>query len=375
VRFARLAILPAIALLAALPLSCALSGFERVAETTDAGVTTDASHDVAPDAPMMCTHTSPPSPPTGTIKPGDVTFVVALHSIFMAEQAGSTPVGLDLDKTCTCEGEGPSCTAPKGTKPACDSPGGVDAAAQKLFQLIALPLGTDAFGSQFFSNGADKGLWSLLVRVTGYNGEADDDHVSVALFPVASSVEVPATGIPAWDGKDQWPISTTSLADGKSVSKPLYVDDNAYVSGGVLVAGIAHSEIRFAGSIESITMRLTGGQIVATLTKGPNGYALKDGILAARWALPDVFFAISSFRDNNGKAICTNGVDYAFAKQSFCNAADILSTIGTITTPCDALSLGLGFTADPANIGSVKPPPKPIPGCPPKDDPATDHCD
>ena len=46
------------------------------------------------------------------------------------------------------------------------------------------------------------------------------------------------------------------------------------------------------------------------------------GFFAARWKLVDVFGALSSFRDTNGKPFCTDaGVAYSTGKSAICNGA------------------------------------------------------
>ncbi len=99
-------------------------------------------------------------------------------------------------------------------------------------------------------------------------------------------------------------------------------------------------------------------------------------MLAARWPLAEVFHSFSTYRDNNGNPICTdNGLAYSTAKSAICSDADILVD-GTQpkSAPCDALSIGLGFTAEPAILGPIADAGAGTPGCPPATDPANDSC-
>ncbi len=321
--------------------------------------------------PPGCVSATYPDPPGGTDSTTDLgPLVFAIRSIDLGDM-GDTP-GYDLDKECTCiDDAGPSCTGRSTQLSAyCDAPGGVDNQAAKLFELIELPFGVGNFGSQYFSDQANQGNWSLLVQVKGYSGMPDDPVVEVALFPTS--------GIhpPQWNGMDKWPVEPSSLIVDGGMSSPRFVANGAYVSGGVLVATMPTTQITLAGSgQDTITITLSSGVITAKLVDVGGIWNLQGGVIAARWSLKNVFQALSSYRDNNGLPICSNSSSYAIAKGVICNDADILVD-GTQpkSAPCDALSVGLGFTADPANLGSVSDAGITSPGCAPADDPANDSC-
>jgi hypothetical protein len=363
--FAALSVASGLAALSALANGCALPSF------TLAPVVPDAGSD-APVVPTGCMEATYPDPPggmdDGVAIPG---LVFAVHTIDMGDN-GDTP-GYDLDNVCTCfDDAGSSCS---GASPQlstyCDAPGGVDNQAAKLFQLIELPLGPGLFGSDFFSSEANQGAWSLLIYVQGYNGELNDPFVTVSLFPS------PGLGgkAPAWNGSDKWPVTAESVGDG-GLSNPLFNSNGGYVSGGVLVATLPTSELTLAGgSGEAISVRLSAGVLTAHIAMTNGVWSLKNGVIAARWALADVFKSLSTYRDNNGNPICTNQISYTFAKSTVCNDADILVD-GTQpkSAPCDALSIGLGFTADPAVLGDIADAGAVSDGCSPATDPANDTC-
>ena len=102
---------------------------------------------------------------------------------------------------------------------------------------------------------------------------------------------------------------------------------------------------------------------------------MTDGQVVGRLKLTEVFKTMSSFRDPNGKPLCTNNTLYGVAKNNFCAGADILSAPGTPSLPCDAISFAVGFTADPAVLGAVDATvTSTTPGCPKATDPAADKC-
>ena len=369
--FAALALGSAAAALSALLNGCVLPSF-----TLEVSAPVDAGHDVAmhPETgppPSDCTPATYPDPPGGTDDGMSVgTLVFALHSIDLGD-LGTIP-GYDLDHVCTCTDDaGPSCKgASAQSSTYCDQPGnGIDNQAAKLFKLIQLPVGSGVFGSTVFSAQANAGRWSLLIRVDGYNGQPNDPDVRVAIFP-SKGTAVP----PTWMGNDTWPVTAASVGDG-GVTTPLFKSNGAYVTAGVLVATMPAGELTIqGGGPDTITVRLSAGVITGTLV-GPAPFHVQGGVFAGRWAITDVFDALSSYRDNNGKPICTDQITYSFAKTAICDDADILVD-GTLpkSAPCDALSIALGFTADPALLGPVADAGTSTPGCPAATDPANDKC-
>jgi hypothetical protein len=142
------------------------------------------------------------------------------------------------------------------------------------------------------------------------------------------------------------------------------------------VATVPSVPIVLAGTKQTISLTLSGAVLTGKLVESNGQWRLVQGVLAARLGLSDFFQTLSSYRDNQGNPLCTDsGFIYSTVKTSICNDADI-TVEGTLplSAPCDAVSFGMGFTADPAVVGPKVPPPTPTPGCPPATDPANDSC-
>ena len=341
---------------------CALPGFSLAPPEAGPDV------HVVEAGPPPCGLTYP-DPPGATDSNSLPPIVVAIHTVDLGDMA-DTP-GYDLDSTCTCyQDAGNSCVGPSPNKTTyCDADGGVDNQAAKLFQLIELPLGAGNFGSTFFSEKANDGNWSLLIQISNYNGQPDDPAVDVAFFPTKGLGMTPM-----WNGNDAWPVDSTAVGDG-GPGTSIYNSNGAYVSGGILVATFPTNRITLAGGTETISVQLSAGVLTARLSKANGMYSLTEGVIAARWSGTDIFRSLSSFRDNNGNPICTNMTTYTVAKGVICNDLDI-SVDGTQpkSAPCNALSIGIGFTADPAALGIVADAGGRTDGCAPNADPANDSC-
>ncbi len=335
----------------------------------DGGPAGDAGADTGPDTgPAGCVSATYPDPPGIPDDGNDAgTISLAVHTVDLGDM-GTVP-GYDLDHTCTCTGDaGPTCIGRSMTPSTyCDAPGGVDNQFAKVVQLIEIPLGSTISSSTFTAK-AEAGYWTLIILVTGYNGEKDDPSVQVALYPCAG-----LGAMPQWDGTDSWPVLATAV----DMGAPVYVSNGAYVADHTLVATVPKVPVTFAGEKETLTLTLSGAVLTGQLVQSNGVWRIIQGTLAARFALTDFFQALSTYRDNNGMPLCSNsGFIYDTAKTSVCNDADILvDPTQPISTTCDALSFGMGFTADPAVLGPVVPVPTPTPGCTAAmGDPATDSC-
>lgn len=338
----------------------------------------DAIPDQVTDA--GCVHLQPPDPPDVQDAGGDVVFVVAAYSLDFGDAPGSDPlqIGYDLDMRCTCQGQGNSCLREEwATRDACDGPGGRDNMAGMFVAELATFF--PAMGSAELSEGALAGAWSLLLKVSGYNGEPDDDRVRVDWYIPAQFCiyQDGGTDPPKWDGSDAWPIRTTSLVppqDGGAwdVNKPMYYDDRAYVTDGTLVMSVSKAAIQIN---EDYALSFTGGVVTARVEEKEGAWVLEDGIVAARWPLGNVFSQIGRMKDPVfDMYFCTSNPVYPQVKKQVCDFVDIYSGVGTPTTPCDAISVGLRFSTAPAALGPlVETGPVEV-VCDPEEDPANDSC-
>lgn len=319
-----------------------------------------------------CSAVGYPLPPAGDDPGGDVTFVVALRSVVLDEEAGMPPPGLNLDRTCTCPGAS-SCVQQDGDPDLlCDVEGSHDVQSARIFGQIAL-LTNDAFSSRELSQDAELGKWSMLLRVEGWTGEPDDPKIRFTMFP-SPGVADPKEAPPAWDGQDEWQVDASSIGPSMEIEDALFVDEAAYVVGGKVVASLPQSGIVLAPDESLLSLQLSGAFLVASIVEEDGAYAVRDGILAAVWPSDGIFESLDGFRDGNGDPLCTNDALFPIARNAVCETVDIFDGIATPTSPCNAISVGIGFTADPARLGDVVETPEPSEGCEPEFLPSTCKC-
>ena len=347
-----------------------LDGDRRLASGTGGSSSVSASSSASGSGGASCVPVHIPGPPMIQDAGGSLDFTVALRTIDLGESSVTMgKVGLDRDGVCTCPGP-PSCAEPTWAYAShCDGLGGRDNAAAQSFSLVNADLGP-VISSPQFSYEANKGAWSLLLRVRGYNGGADDDQVEAAFFMTPG-----LTSLPKWDGTDAWPVGDGSLADKMSLDQPLFVDPKAYVSGGVLVASLSKLSVLIQSAGVRLQLDLSDVALRATILQPDSGagFHLTNGVLGASWILTDMFTDMGGLR-LNGVAICTDSLSYATAKSRLCGTVDLGPSGSDAGAPCNALSFGMSFAADPAILGPVAALPAPSPGCSPMKDPSNDVC-
>lgn len=392
--------------------SCAVPGFELVDGVGGAGTGMGGSGATSAGGSGqgggtggagLCGSVQPSLPPDESDPgPDDVDLVVAVRSLDFGEDHETDvgpAVGYDLDKECTCLGGNPTCQTVGAMPNDCDGPGGRDNAVARLFKEFTL-FEPDSFDSQFQSAKANDGEFSILVRVRDYNGQPNDDAVTVIVYssPGLDSDPCLPSQVAQWDGTDAFPVDALVLnepgaggmgtggagggcgaagpgAPGYDVDDPKFVSQQAFVSDGVLVANLPASALVFSSSSGAVTIDLVGGFLTGDLQMEANGWALRNGVLTGRWTL-EALFAIVGRIESNDMPICKDNPLYGPIKSVLCNFPDITSSVTGAAAPCDALSFGMGFEAEAAQLGIVvEPDPDTGPTCPPEQDPAGDTCD
>jgi hypothetical protein len=205
------------------------------------------------------------------------------------------------------------------------------------------------------------GLYGTVVVLDGYGGTDDDPVVSVAVHP---SVGVRgANGLPAapkWDGEDRWALDATSMQGGNT---PLYVDHNAYVSGGIVVARLQLVPVAF----ESVNTRtvLPVHSAVLTLQLSGDRKSVLRAVLSG--VVPEVE-ARTALDELAAQAGLCPGLNQTYdeARVVMQKLADVRADLQVAETQaCDAVSAAFEWTGQTAKAGEVvKPEAHVVPKCP-----------
>lgn len=366
----------------------ALGGVALVAACVSlAGLSGDAppAVDAGPDAPNQdaappdpCVHAVPPPPPAKDDDPVGVVppLVVAVREVSLKGALdGGAPIGYDLDGVCTCFGDrttahggDPSCVAPDGGAPACDGDGGADTQLTNL--LAGYP---DFFGTAL----KDRGGPTLLIKITGYNGRANDREVFIGVYGSTGIYDDTGCGAsdgggvppytPTWKGCDRWSLDEQYVIPGTSEPTSFvsgYVTDHVLVmrpSAKTITFLVGNTSLDVAGSIVTARLVAVDANLVDIVPPPEVGklFRLEDGVVAGRATTTDALRSLAGgMAFNDGGPLCGAASFYGVVKRSFlCPNADVSSNLAKDFTnaPCDSISVGAAFTALPAHAGAVRP--------------------
>jgi len=334
----------------------------------DAPNDTSSAADGGADGPTTCSEFFPPPKPAmdDPSDAGDQSFVVALHTLdFGFGDSGVTDLGYDLDGVYThtampaCGPESCKAAVTGTTHP--DGLGGRDDYAGQFLATLA-SLDPSQFNATSIGQRLQQGTYSILLQILHYNGQPNDTQVTAGLY---ASLGVP--GGAQWNGSDPWTVDETFVVGSPDASPvlPTHFDGTAYVSGGTLVLHVNFPISIGATSSGTFSIDLTAGVVTGVVSPVGNGtYALKAGQMAGRWNMSDLLGALPSIT-YLGSPLCPGSGTYTFIKSQVCQYADIMTdpTRDNMGSTCDAVSTGIGFTADPALLGAVVAPPPPTMPC------------
>jgi hypothetical protein len=339
---------------------------------------------------------APERPPNLAPATDEIEFTVVVRTIDFGDSApdGGTPgyltTGYDIDGLCTR----PSGPAPCVPQPWIggfheDGPRGQDDAVASLMLNQLSTFGVNAVGSAATNEAVRIGRDApiAVVRVRGFGGLGEDDHVEVDWFAV-TALRGPSDGgvtagdagavAPRFDSSDEWPVLSTSLTD-RTVTNPsamvsTYRDPHAFLTKTTLVARFPRVQI----PLSNVYFDVTGVTLTAAVRRVGGNWMLQDvtlsgasttnSLLGVVPAIGYVLFGISFCSDNQA--------NYPKVKRFLCESADLPPSLGDPpSSTCTMTSLGAFMETAPASLGPVvAPPPVPTP-CPPATDPRNDSCD
>lgn len=291
-----------------------------------------------------CAHTRWPDRPTSAAPGGNRELVGAVKKMVFFTGADA---GFDLDGLCTCPDK-PACKSPKGPKENCDLPSGT---------------GIDNVGGSFIKGlyppndelqaSLDQGKSGLVIRVQGFNGTPNDNDVVVSVYNVAA-LEVPPA---KYDGADVYDVDTASILTPPSGSK--YIDPNAYISNGILVAQLEldiRLDVKGSSSLppsaDVVFLPLHQVKLVGRIEPvSGGGLKLTSATIAGRLTSTKALHEVGRL------GLCQDGAAYQGAKFQTCQSADLAADHSEDgqDKACQAVSFTLQIDVVPAKLGQVVP--------------------
>jgi len=310
-----------------------------------------------------------PTEPDDGVDVGEVSFGLRQVVLDQAEDDLWRGIGYDLDNRYTVSPTlDTECTPPAGVNAPQDGNEGIDnvfgASLYPLVELTVPGLEATARAAQ------EEGYGLPVIRISGWNGTPNDARVRAVITTSVFTTSAQGAGpdmppivdirsprdilvggdpapAPAWDGND-WSWVRSDSYVGAELDQPLIVDNNAYVSGGVVVTRLpAGIDILFPAMDVGILVRLTDA--IATGVFDADGN-LGSITVAGRWSIADP----PNPAENVG--ICRGTVEYNILRGQLDRVADVMrqpSEPGDPVLDCEALSLGVTFVGTRMRIAGL----------------------
>jgi len=246
-------------------------------------------------------------------------------------------LGFDVDGICTTSQnpKAAQCNIPSYGFGVLDGPGGLDNALGQIVQTTRNQI--KGFSSDVYSAQLKEGVTNVIVHLTGYNGQANDDQVRVETLVSAKFDSLPQNKgkVPKWDGTDEWPVASDSVVN-NDITKPKFVDEKSYVVNHKIVTHLKSTSLRLVvglTTLNNVTVQLDvamhGAVIVCDLVPNDGdvriwNWKAQHCNLSARWLVNDLLHQLSHFPDPGGPtSLCTDSPLYPTFKDNICGLVDV----------------------------------------------------
>jgi hypothetical protein len=296
-------------------------------------------------------------------------------------------LGFDLDGVCTASPTCPESSDPAACSAAVPSEDGTYCRDNTFGKLESQAIAVDGLGKEFglsndgFNCALCRGDYNFLIRVTGWNGQPEDNNVRLDLYPSPGLETQSATwtcdlnaNVGAWKSNQCWaPGAGFTVEEGSfdgaigpngELPDAKINDPAAYVREGYLIALLPEDAFFwFPGQSAALAypLKIQRGVIATRLVDNGDGtYSADDGTIAGRAKKDDLIEAFESL----GLCQTTQENLWNLANTSINISRDVLAS-GTNSpeATCDGLALGIGFTAVSASFSGTTRTAAPLPGC------------
>lgn len=325
-----------------------------------------------------CSHEGlPEKRPTDAGAPILPPFVLAVSDFqFGAKRSDGTPIGFDIDNSCTCEERKPTANdaavgcVPRAsaiTADLCDTDGGVDNQVLKVAGPLAANFGTDIDRISRIDEFIKVGRAGLLLHIAGWDGTPNDDNLTVGFIAspglydhTGCEATPPPDGgfgpeggppyVPRWCGKDKWaydPAFTSNVVE-RIIAPARAVP--AYVVDGVLSFQTELLPLFFG----EVLLNVRSARVAGNLLKSGDKVTLTNAVVGGRATPQDFFggFALVVLTTSMNERFCRRP-EFEIFRQTLCDNLDLPSE-GGASAPCGEISLGFQFAASSAAFGEPR---------------------
>lgn len=313
----------------------------------------------------------PPSSPTGASPTSITTYHnFALHHVHLGDESDVNGLpdwyqyGYDIDGLDTTK-DSKACTLYSGapTTNQEDGPGGVDNSFGKNI-VSTLLQGIVNNPSQTVTNAIVAGHFTVMMDILGLNPAANTSATGLtgALFGGVSFAQAPnaANATPTFTLTDNWPIDPAYIVghpdSGTPLTPPISATitfTGAYQNNGVFVSG-SYTDVTLSIQLEGQNLQIPIQHAIITANipgagddgGAPSGTHAASGIIAGVIDAQTLEMNVQGVAGSLSTEFC-NASDFATIGKEILQAADIMDDGTNVAgTPCNGISVGIGFDAD-----------------------------
>ncbi len=311
----------------------------------------------------------PPSAPDAAATSATTEHAFVIHAIHLGDEkdpVSAKPdwyeLGYDIDGKTTTAVSTDVCTQAQDAnkKNMADGNNGIDNSFGENLVPVLAAIATNPSATE--TAAIMNGTYTLMIDLKGLD-EANLSQTATGLhgqvFGAVPFNQGPnAQGaLPTFTTSDNWPLDpafvTTGIADGGALANPVVsteVFSSAYIANGTFV-GFA-DEVSIAVAVGGAAMVLPVRHAVITFTNG--GTHATSGVLAGVILTTDLVNAFAGSAGNINASFCPGSATFQTLVTTIEQAADIMHDGSNVAgTPCDAVSIGIGFTADEVGLPQV----------------------
>jgi hypothetical protein len=308
-----------------------------------------SSSTAAPTGGTAASGTVPPGPPSAGPTTDKTTRVFALNQLFLGEVGRSGPVkdawkdfGYNVDGLATTKTDTNVCTRVGGADPAKqeDGNGGIDNSFGHT--IVGFIQGIAPNPSKTINDSIQGGSFTILLEVTGLSDDPKQSATGLSgRLLVGGTYSDDKTKKPTFATNDDWPFRAS----------PIVPISNAYVNNGTFVNGANGADVELSLFIQGVQLSLTIKRAAITFDH-TGAHDAANGTISGVINTEQLVTGIKSVAGRISTQLC-GGSTLDTIEQTIRQASDIHSD-GTNGpgAPCDAISIGIGFTAK--EIGPAK---------------------
>ncbi len=266
----------------------------------------------------------------------------------VSSQTAWKQYGADIDGKTTDRNSTDVCTLAAGASKSTQTDGtnGIDNSWGENILPIFLTAGGADFGKKI-NDAINAGAFTNMLKIDGLGTQSSYASLPSALFGGA-----PIGMAPAWNGSDVWPVDATSVMNG-DVTKPMTLFPTASMTNRVWVSGTIAGGFKLPLAVGGVTLQLPLTHSTVSMRIDATNQSAVEGVVSGVIPTEDFVNVLRTVAGRLSTSLCQGSAFDSIAQQI--RQASVIGVDGTnvVGTPCNAISIGIGFEAKRAQLGGV----------------------